>query len=335
MQTFKLFAGIDISKAKLDICLISDPNNRQHQHLTVANTYKGIASILKLIDNQGYEISDVLFCMEHTGVYGIPLCCYLQQQKACYWAIPAIEIKRSKGLKRGKTDKTDAKDIALYSITHTHKLQLSSLPETNLMKLRLLISEREKVVKAISMFENTGEASDFLPKTVLADVMKINRSTLALLQKKQKQLDKVIADVVKQDQLICKQFDLCRSIPGVGPQTAIHMVVYTRCFEALATWRKFACYAGIAPFEYHSGSSIRARTKVSHLANKKLKSLLNMAALTAKKYDPELRRYYERKTAEGKNPMLVMNAIRCKLVARIFATVKRDTPFVNIQKFAA
>lgn len=64
-----------------------------------------------------------------------------------------------------------------------------------------------------------------------------------------------------------------------------------------------------------------------------MKSLLNMAALSAKKSDTEIKAYYERKVAEGKNKMSVMNAIRCKIISRAFAVIERKTPFVNIQKF--
>jgi transposase len=60
-----------------------------------------------------------------------------------------------------------------------------------------------------------------------------------------------------------------------------------------------------------------------------------MCALNAKRADKEIAEYYKRKTNEGKNKMLVMNAVRCKVLSRIFATINRETPFVNTQKFAA
>jgi len=60
-------------------------------------------------------------------------------------------------------------------------------------------------------------------------------------------------------------------------------------FNVFKDWRKFACYSGIGPFEYSSGSSVRARTKVNHFADKKIKSLLHLVVLNAIKYDAELR----------------------------------------------
>jgi transposase len=165
--------------------------------------------------------------------------------------------------------------------------------------------------------------------------LSINKKTLTGIRKRLKEADAAIAALVKADALMARQYELACSVPGVGPQTAINMIAFTRCFSMFKSWRKLACFAGIAPFEYSSGSSVRGRTKVSPLANKKLKSLFNMAALSAKKYDLEIKAYYERKRAEGKPVMSVMNAIRCKVIARVFATINRDTPFVNTKKFAS
>lgn len=66
-----------------------------------------------------------------------------------------------------------------------------------------------------------------------------------------------------------------------------------------------------------------------------MKSLLNLAALAARKTDMQIKTYYDRKLKEGKNPMLILNNIRNKIVARIFATIKRQTPYVFTMKFAA
>lgn len=71
------------------------------------------------------------------------------------------------------------------------------------------------------------------------------------------------------------------------------------------------------------------------MADKKIKSLLQMCAMTSIKYDSQLKEYYEKKKNEGKNSMLVMNNIRCKIISRVFATVNRGTPFINTYKFAS
>jgi transposase len=74
---------------------------------------------------------------------------------------------------------------------------------------------------------------------------------------------------------------------------------------------------------------------VNHMADKKMKSLLQMCALTTLKYDPQLKEYFNKKKAEGKNAMLVLNNIRCKLISRVFAVINRETSCVNTYKFAS
>lgn len=335
MKKYQIHVGIDVSKLKLDICIVKDPFAKEHSYFVVPNTRRGIANMWSKIIRKGIDSSTVLFCFENTGVYSMPLCYWLQQFKSDYWVIPALEVKRGKGISRGKSDKVDAKDIAFYSITHIHKLKLFHLPENNLVELRLLLTEREKLIKSIGAFSATQEAFSFLPKEVLSITLKVNHKTITMLKKQLRIIDASINKILNQHPIFKQQNELLQSIPGVGLQTAVNLIVYTNCFTAFDNWRKFACYIGIAPFEYSSGSSIKGRTKVNHLANKKLKTQLNMAALSAKKFDKEMSNYFIRKVSEGKNKMLVLNAIRCKVVSRAFAVIRRNSPFVNTLKAVA
>lgn len=329
------FIGIDVSKNKLDVCLLIDPKANQLTHLVVSNGVKGFNQIIKAAQKMNFDLEQSLICFENTGIYSVPLSCFLDAMKMHYWVVPAIEIKRSKGLRRGKTDKTDARDIAFYAYTHVHRMNCSKMPETDILKLQLLYSEREKLLKAVHMLQRSTESEGFLPKEVTREISKVNKTTVKKLKQAQLQVEKRIKEIISSNSELCHQYDLITSVPGVGPLTATYLIVVTKGFKLFADWRKLACYAGVAPFEYSSGTSIKGRTKVHPLANKKLKSLLNLCALNAKRVDKDIKSYYERKTTEGKNPMLVLNAIRCKVLARVFATVNRGTPYVNLQKFAA
>jgi transposase len=126
-----------------------------------------------------------------------------------------------------------------------------------------------------------------------------------------------------------KSFRLAMSVKGIGPIIAAMMIVTTNNFTSFENGRKYACYAGVAPFGHTSGSSCRGRSKVSFLANKKIKTLLSNGAQSAIRWDPELRVYYQRKKREGKEHKLIINAVSCKLVNRIFAVVKRQQPYVT------
>jgi len=92
------------------------------------------------------------------------------------WIVPAIEIKRSKGISRGKTDKSDAKDISFYSLRNIDKIHLFTLIESDIQKLKLLHSEREKVVKSLLLLETTKENIEFTSKEIYKEVAVINQS---------------------------------------------------------------------------------------------------------------------------------------------------------------
>ena len=194
---------------------------------------------------------------------------------------------------------------------------------------------RERLLKAKKLFVDVEEVNEFMDKSLSKEVVKESRSMLKQFDKKIASVNKQIQELIESDEQLKSTYQLVCSVPGVGPQITCYLLIYTRCFTSFDNARQLACFAGIAPFEYSSGSSIRGKTKVSHFANKKLKALLNMGALNAKRTDKEIGLYYQRKVAEGKNGMLVMNAIRNKLIARIFATVKRGTPYVPLMQFAA
>lgn len=203
----------------------------------------------------------------------------------------------------------------------------------------MFFTEIEKLIRAIRLMDTTKEVQgfipDFIPDEIIKDVIKVNAKTVSLLKYQLKTVEQKMEEIIKQNQKIDTQCTLVCSIPWVSKQTAMYLIITTKCFEAFDNCRKLDCYAGVVPFEFSSGSSIKGRTKVNHLADKKIKSLLNMCALSIKKNDKEIELYYKRKVAEGKNPMLVMNNVRCKILSRVFATVKRGTPYINLQKFAA
>jgi len=248
---------------------------------------------------------------------------------------PSHEIKRSKGISRGKTDKSDAKDIAYYSYRNIDKLKLFTLTAIDIQKLKILYTEREKMLKSLLLLETTKENKGFTSKEVFKEVSTINQSLTKTIRNAIRKIETKMKEIIKANAQLNKQTQLIRTIPGIGEQTSIYLIIATKGFTAFKKWRQFACYSGVAPFEYSSGSSIKSRTKVNHMADKKIKSLLQMCAMTTLKYDPQLKEYYNKKKAEGKNSMLVLNNIRCKLISRVFAVINRETSYINTYKFAS
>ncbi|MEM0932375.1 MAG: IS110 family transposase [Bacteroidota bacterium] len=333
MKKHSLIIGIDISKLTLDIVGIDFDNQVVLKRSSIDNTKTRIGSFLKKTATT-YGKENILVVFENTGVYGYFLASVLHKLSIGFCNLSALEVYRSSGIKRGKSDAADALKIARYGMTNYYKLELSSLIGKNLAKLKVLYTQRDKIVATISSFGNNREMEAFLPKTVIAELASSTKDIIKNLRKNLKKIEKQILEVIEADTSLKEKYRLAMSVPGVGPQTATYILIVTKGFTTFDNARQLACYAGVAPFPYQSGTSIKGRNKVSHLADKKLKSLLNMCAMNAKKSDPQLRCYFNEKVEEGKNKMLVLNNIRNKVLHRVFAVVKRGTPYVNTYNFA-
>jgi|SRR6187402_222563 len=333
MKKYLFHVGVDVSKQKLDFNIL-DVSSFKSEHFVVDNDIKSISFFVKNLSKR-IGMGQTLFCCENTGVYTNHLSSVLANLHLDLWVVPAIEIKKSKGISRGKTDKSDAKDIAYYSYRNIDKLKLFTLADTDIQKLKILYTEREKMLKSLLLLETTKENKDFVSKEVFKEVSSINQALVKTIKNSIRKIEAKIKEIIKSNNQLSKQTQLIRTIPGIGEQTSVYLIIATKGFTAFKNWRKFACYSGVAPFKYGSGTSVRGRTKVDHLADKKMKSLLQMCAMTTLKYDPQLKEYYNRKKAEGKNSMVVLNNIRCKLISRVFAVVNRETSYINTYKFAS
>lgn len=333
MNQFINAIGIDVSKKTLDAY------DQLHQIGTqLPNNSAGFKDLLRWIKkSHAGETSNVLICFEHTGMYSLPLAIYLTQQKHLYAMVPGLEIKRSLGIRRGKNDQADAIAIARYAYQRREEIKIYHLPSSKILEVKSLLSLRQKMVIQRAGYQATKrEMKAFLK------IVKMSSTVFdvqdKLIKELNNQIDKVeqqITEIINKDEHLKKTFDLVTSVKGVGLVLGATMLVYTNCFTAFTEWREFACYCGIAPFGYRSGTSIRGKTKVSRLANKKIKALLSNAACTSIQFNPEIKLYYERRLAEGKHKMSTQNIIRNKIVARVFAVVQRGTPYVDTFRFAA
>ncbi|MCH8318158.1 MAG: IS110 family transposase [Bacteroidetes bacterium] len=336
MKKVKLFIGIDVSKQTIDVALLRYDQLKALPHKQFDNNIKGYKAMMKWTGSM-YKCSkeEMLFCLEHTGIYSLNLCCYLNENNIGFWLESPLQIKRSVGIKRGKTDKLDAKDIANYAYTHKHKAKLYQMPGKTILTLKNLLAYRERLLKSKVSFQVSSNELQLCDKEIRASICAESAAIVKSFNEKIKNVEKQMDQLLQSEEVLKNLYKLTTSVKGIGLMIAAYMLIHTNAFTAFNDARQFACYCGIAPFEYASGTSIKGKTKVSHLANKKLKSLLNMAALNAVRFDSELKAYYERRVKEGKNKMCVLNIIRNKLVSRVFAVVNRGTPYVDVLKWAA
>ncbi len=324
---FKLFMGCDIAQDTFAFCL-RDRSQIIYQG-EISNSHKSIVKWLTELKRlHRADLSTVLFCMEHTGIYGMILMRTLHQRGLMVCVEGAANIKLSLGLQRGKNDKVDAQRIAEYAMRYMDQLKQWKPKRAVLERLQLLNGIRSRLIKARNILtSHTKEVRRFLGKGEYAILQRGTKDSLTAIAKNIKKTDEEIEALIKSDENLKRLSDLVTSVDNIGIVTCAAILVKTNEFEDFKEAKKFACTAGIAPFEHTSGKSVRGKSRVSHRAHKDLKTLLHMCAIGAISRKGELQDYYHRKVEKGKNKMLVLNAVRNKLVLRIFAVVRDEVMY--------
>ncbi len=325
---YKWYVGIDVSKKTLDLVLFDKVLGKKSPHCQVSNNIKGFRTIPKWLKEQNAVMKDSLFCMEHTGVYCIEIANYLNG-KAGYCIESPIHIKRSLGLTRGKNDKVDAFNISRFCYLHRDELIPAKLPAETMVIMKSLINERERLIKSRAI--DKGIITEKQYEANKACIQRAKKR-VSLMTEDIEQIEQEIIETIGKDSTIEHSYNLITSVSGIGLVNAVMFILYTNNFITINNPRKYACYSGVAPFEHTSGISIKGRTRVSSLANKRIKVYLTNGARSAIIHDAEMRLYYQRKRDEGKEHGTVMNAVKFKLITRVFATVKRGTPYVKLRQ---
>jgi transposase len=321
-----LIVGVDVSKSTLD--MFYQPLG---QSITIDNKQAGFKKWFEEFKGMIATASRVMVVMEHTGRYSYGFEFFLRSVSVDYCKISALEIKRSLGVARGKTDKVDARRIAQYGWLRRDSLYPDKPRQESIAALRDILGLRAYLVKQRSGHRSRiNEMKSTLPSMMSAELIRMEKELIKGLSTKITELENRMKLLIETHEDLHKTFILLKTIKGIGKIIAAYMIGSTDNFTRFKDARKFNCYAGLAPFKHESGSSVRGRSRVSHLANKEVKTLLNLGASSAIRYNPEMRAYYQKRIAEGKRKMSCLNIIRSKLVARMFAVVKRQTPYQEV-----
>ncbi|WP_418991932.1 IS110 family transposase [Alistipes sp.] len=325
------YVGIDVSKLSFDVFVREIYTHKQFKNESV-----GFELFVKwLIKQVGHSLDTVLICFEHTGLYSLPLAMFLEAQQIPFAMVPALEIKRSLGITRGKNDRIDSKRIAEFAYRFSDKISTTRLPATDIRKIHSLLTLRDRLITNMKGYAvSRNEMLRVMQKEDFPVLFSSYENAIISLQAEINNMEQAIKAIIKENEQLRRTFELITTIKGIGFVIASFLIVYTYNFTRFDNWRKFACYSGIAPFEFQSGTSVYGKTQVSSIANQQVKRMLHLAAMTAIHFDTELREYYIRRQADGKSKMAIINIIRNKLVARVFAVVKRGTPFVDIKRYA-
>lgn len=339
----KIFIGIDFSKEKMDVAIIfADGLTETAPRVfsEFSNNQSGYKQLIKWVKNYSEEKdeSQWLFCGENTGCYSACLCNFLYGRGNDIWIENAKSIKDASGIRRLKSDRADASMIAEYAMRHYDKAVLFEPLSIALSQLRELFLYRQSLVKQKSGIEvRYNEKKLFMEKS--AAKTNISQSAQRLVKtfnKEIEKVDKLIADLVESDDELKKVYGIVTSVPGIGTQNAISLMVYTNNFCKFSyNPRKISCYYGIAPFGKDSGTSVHSDPHVHYMANRQIKAILTQAALAATRFNPIIREYYARLLARGKKKQVALNNVKNKLIHIVTAMVRDQRAFDENYKVTA
>lgn len=318
----KIIIGIDISSKTLDICV---KKGHEVKHSIIENEVKAIKAFFKR-----YAKEEVIVAMENTGRYNWNLFEVLPGLSFKVYVIPPLHLKKSLGLVRGKNDKIDALRICSFIEKNSEETLLWKPTSVAVKRLKILLTERNSRVKMKRQL--IKQQHDYkLMKTISLDkeLLKLNKKMIEVIDGQISKIETDIEKIIQFDDQMKAQSELIRSVPGVGKVVSWMMIAKTEGFTTINNPRKMACYCGVVPFDFQSGTSLRHKPKVSVFADKSMKSVLHLAAMSAIRLNNDLRVYYKRKVEEGKNKMSVLNAVRNKIIHRIFALIKNQTMYKN------
>jgi len=328
--------GVDVSKNTLDVALFRGKIDWNEGHVKVSNNESGYKELRKWLRLKNAEKKRLRICMESTGLYTHDFRSWLEKENIIYYVVdpklmhhfaPPQSIK---GIRQTKNDKADAFRIAIYCSLFHDSMEPSKLPSAAYFKLKRLLAERRQYVKQSVLYRQ--QLSDIsIYDSVGSRIRKKNE--VENLRDNIKQTDAEMKAIIDTDSEIRRNYELLISIVGVGLVVAVTTIVLTENFTTFTNPRKYASYIAIAPFPHESGTSIRGATRVSKQGFRQAKADLSISVLSAITFDPDIKEYWQRKKAEGKHTGCVLNAIKFKIVLRMFAVVKRGKPYVNTKGY--
>ncbi|MFV8226131.1 IS110 family transposase [Christiangramia aquimixticola] len=310
MDKIKYYYGVDISKSFFDVV------DQTGKHDQFSNDVKGFKCLLKFIKE------DSLVIMEATGYHHYRLAQYLYEKGITVSVVNPLSVKRfiQMKLSKIKTDKSDAKAICEYA----QATQVSLYNGRNAVQAECLqlLSLQGLYLKQRTAVKNKlhGEKALGTPsKTVSRSLVRM----LKQLEKELAQIDNKLESLVRKIQV--EQLGQLTSIPGMGKKTAMFLIVLTDGFTNFENARQLCCYSGLTPTIRQSGSSVRGRSRISKVGNRKLRNLLFMCSFTACKTNKACREIYERIVEKGKSKKLALIAVCNKLLKQAFAIAKSGT----------
>ena len=309
--------GIDISKAKFDVAVLTEG---QTYRLTFANESSSFKKLAHWLEKR--KLRTIHACMEATGRYGDELAYFLHEQGHSVSVVnpKRIQAYAESQLRRNKTDALDATLIADFCRTQRPPAWQPPPPEVR--ELQFLTRHVEALKEMRTQEQNRQQAGVQTP-AVQASL----QSHIAFLDAEIERLQQQINDHIDRHDHLKEDVELLDSIPGIGPDTAAILIAEIKSIDAYDSAAELAAHAGLTPMHRYSGSSVRRRPKLSKIGNARLRKALFFPAMTAMRHNPAVKALHDRLKEKGKPNMLILAAAMRKLIHIVYGVLKHRRPF--------
>jgi len=321
---FSYVCGIDISKAKFTFCLMNQLEVL-HMEDDVPNNLKGFQSFIKSLKSFTSP-ENILFCMENTGNYSVPLAKYLTFEKLSVWVEDAKKIKRFIGPFKNKTDLIDSKWIAEFAYRNSDLFRPWVCPSKEVEEVQSLLSFRESLVKSKASITCQIKELQMI-QSEDSQVILMMREWLKTIIEKIKDVEIQIKNIVESEQQSALKVSLIKSVKGFADLSAAYLYTYTKGFSFVPDPKAMAAHLGFAPVKFQSGSSVRKRDRSTGYGDLDLRRIFFTAAMN-NTTNCQLGDYYQRLKAKGKPGWIPLNNLRVKLIRVICAILRDNRPFI-------
>lgn len=308
MNTEPTYIGIDVSKENLDLAV-----NPGKQIRRFHNTATGIGKIVDYIR----EINPVLVVMEATGGFEISLAAALGEAGIPTAIMNPRQVRdyaRSTG-KLAKTDAIDAQILADFAaVVHPEPRPLADLQT---QELKDILVRRRQLNEMITAEKNRLQRA----RGVLRDHIKDH---IAWMEKEMLDMDMTLKHFIEVSPMWREKDNLFQSVPGIGPVLSTTLVAELPELGNLNR-KQIAALVGVAPFNRDSGKMRGKRSVWGGRAS--VRAALYMGTLVATRFNPVIRRFYQRLIAAGKAKKAAITACMRKLFIILNAMIKHHTPW--------
>jgi transposase len=330
---------MDVSKLWVDIALMRVQDHKKQPFISghFNNDAAGMKAFDKWLKKQNVSFDEnSLLVIENTGVYHRLVWEYCSAAGLPIYIGNATHLKYSQGITRGKNDKIDSERLCSHAFKYADQIKATPVLNPVFLKLKDMMTSRSRLIEQKNSIKvYLGELKLSNSKETQALIENAHKAAVEGIEASVKFVEKQIKQLIKENAAIQKNYDLLITVPGIGHLTAVYIICCTNNFICKITGKQLACYAGVAPFGNTSGTSIKGKDRVHKMANKELKTLLHMGAVSAITHYPEFKDYYDKKVKEGKHKLSVINAVRSKIAVRAVAVINSQTDYVDKHKKAA